>query len=362
MTSTSNDFESVANDPYDIASHSTNSHIIPHEGLQITNGFVLPMPPSSLEVLLFQIRTCTIASSATTESALTTSFWKHIRAGVYFLKVNSPHLAWPALSSACSQVRFLFEQGEANLGLPFLRNLFATLSPANMVLHPETRKLLLRHLSNFMSFNHHPLAGICKHLAKDEIEDNAYQAALEYLFHESQSTDLSYQFSPEEVFKLQRNIVRVHRYSSSLSTAETRGKWLIQYATYQFSPLSFETTEAMRELMRVYAIQGRYADGIILGEEAHLIKTKSLGADYPDYAGCYIMESIAELHYLSGSFEQSLIWMRQALNGQWNLRGGVAQTVHVRDKLVATMELLGMADEVPAILEQYSGESDDSVD
>ena len=110
-----------------------------------------------------------------TEESL--QYWSTVKNAIYLIKIsagstgdleNRPDArAWPALAEAGGIASAAMDSQPFD----FLRNVFATLSPANTSARPELRTILLQFLATEARNKHspqHPIARICDELQKDE--------------------------------------------------------------------------------------------------------------------------------------------------------------------------------------------------
>ena len=65
------------------------------------------------------------------------------------------------------------------------------------------------------------------------------------------------------------------------------------------------------------------------------------------------MENMAELQHYVGKEDECIYWLRRALASAWKVRGGVASTIHVREKLEGMLITKGRFEDANELSEKY---------
>lgn len=277
-------------------------------------------------------------------------FFENVKSAFYFLKTDSPQLAWPLLQRSCEETsRLEFEPDWC-----FLVDLLSSLSPARTKLHPELQRSLLQFLIRLCTVKlrpSHPLTAICRQLLlSDSSTSDLYIQALSYLNNHYTQLRIS---SPNPIAKVQRALARLVRQDSQLNAAERLTRPAIEYCKSVFGEQDQRTEQAKMELVYVYTYQGEYDKGLDLCTDVLRSKRIRLGPAFPDSKASYVMENMAELHHFKGNISESTYWLRRALASAWRIRGGVASTVHVREKLEALLVATGRLEESSQLKDIY---------
>ncbi|ETN46893.1 uncharacterized protein HMPREF1541_01082 [Cyphellophora europaea CBS 101466] len=317
-------------------------------GVQTVPYSLPPVTPFDAELLLKQIRAyATHTPHGLGEPPSCIRFWSSIRSAIYFLKVGSPHLAWPVLNAACANASDLLLADARTLSVPFLRSLLSTLAPANTRFHPEVRAVLLRYLSRRLATDPsmQPLSVICGHLAHDDSHHEASQRGLNLLLDLAQSPTRPVAYCAHQTLATHLALISLYRRVADLSAAETAAKLLIAHCDFAFGPSSLETCDAKVELVYIYTSQERYDEGLTLCQEVLDTRAQSPEVgEFPDKKACYAMENMAEMYHFrgqEGDVDMCIGWLKRALERTWRLRGSVPTTIHIRDKLWGMLVTLG---------------------
>ncbi|EXJ69534.1 uncharacterized protein A1O5_07570 [Cladophialophora psammophila CBS 110553] len=284
----------------------------------------------------------------------TTAFWSNVKSGIYFLKKQSPTLAWPLLNEACVLAGDIFSQTP----VLFLNSVFTVLSPVNTRVYPQVRSTLLRYLASMAAIKlksrHHPLAVVCREIARDNELGEASEAALNLtlaLFTQNLGRDHN------TTSAVHRSLISLLRRGKRLDAAKQEGENLVQVTEqallsrsdtdiYQRRPASVVMADlcaALTELVHIHMDMGQH--GVARGLCSSVIRNYQTiqGVNFPDTKAAYAMEDMAELSCAIGDKADAAYWLRQALDASSMLRGDAdAATQHIRDKLV---QLDGEADQ-----------------
>ncbi|OQU98192.1 Clr5 domain-containing protein [Cladophialophora immunda] len=333
---------------------------------------VEPPPPSppifppkdnlNMELLLHQTRSyyLDVMGSSVTDSFNsgshvvdnTTVFWSNVKSGIYFLKKQFPNLAWPLLNEACVLAGDVFAQTP----VLFLNSVFTVLSPINTRVYPQVRSTLLRYLSSMAAIKlksrQHPLAVICREIARDGALGEASEAASNLtlaLCTQTLGRDHG------ATFAVHRSLISLLRRAKRLDAAKRQGETLVNVTEqaltsslsssssrssvdiYHRRPAGVVMTDlctALTELVHVHMDLGQHA--VARGLCSSVIQNYQTiqGVHFPDTRAAYAMEDMAELGLCLGDRADAVYWLRQALDASCMLRGEAdAATQHVRDKL-----------------------------
>ncbi|KIX96265.1 uncharacterized protein Z520_08043 [Fonsecaea multimorphosa CBS 102226] len=280
----------------------------------------------------------------------TTLFWSNVKSGIYFLKKQSPTLAWPLLNDACVLVGDIFAQQQPPV--LFLNSVFTVLSPINTRVYPQMRRTLLRYLARMaaikLNSRQHPLAVICREMARDNELGEASEAASNLtlaLFTQTLGSD------HKATFAVHRSLISLLRRAKRLDAAKHQAETLVEATEqaltarsagmdmdiYHRRPTAVVMTDlcaALTELVHVHMDLGRHAVARALCSSVIKNYQTIQGVHFPDERAAYAMEDMAELSVCLGDRADAVYWLRQALDASCMLRGEKdAATVHIRDKL-----------------------------
>lgn len=113
------------------------------------------------------------------ENTASDSFWMDINYSIYLLKVGTTRRAWPLLNRACDTAL----QSEFT-DLPSLCDLLIILSPVNMRVCPEVRKVLLHYLHQISHMKYgpnHPSTVLLLHLVGYDMDNEFVERIMSYL-------------------------------------------------------------------------------------------------------------------------------------------------------------------------------------
>jgi hypothetical protein len=276
-------------------------------------------------------------------------FWSPVKTATYFLKTpHSSRLAWPLLRKAGEDVRECFTQ----VHFSFLRGLFGIISPSGLRFHPGVRTVLLKYLSQVCSERFgttHPIYIICNQLAVDGGAREVSQRSMDFMLRLQKRNQSISQGETDEGFFTQKALVSLYRRDNDLDAAERLAIDFNETCRRRFGILSHETFAAMMELVYLYTCKGEYTRGAVVCSEALTLRQTILGPAYPDKIAVYAMENMAEVYGYMGNIEECAAWLRQALTHSWNLKGGTASTIHIRDKLEQVLKDHGQEEEASSL-------------
>ena len=272
------------------------------------------------------------------------TFWKNVKNGIYFLKKQSPHLAWPLLNDACGSALEVFSQTP----LLFLSDVFGVLSPVNTKVCPQVRTELLRYLVGMASIKfqskNHPLVIVLRELCTDTPHGEASETALNLTL-----TLFAQILGPDHTatFAVYRSFISLLRRDKRLEQAKQQAECLVEtckqslvlgsaFGIPQLQRPSIGMIElciALTELVHTYMdLQEHHLAKSTCGSILHHYKIIQ-GSDFPNNRAAYAMEDMAEICILMGEREEALSWMRSALQASSRLRGAQdASTEHIKDK------------------------------
>ena len=156
-------------------------------------------------------------------------------------------------------------------------------------------------------------------------------------------------------FQTQRALVTLHRRESDLHAAESLALQAIEDCRRAFGDSSTQKEQAMMELVYVYTYQREFDKGLEVCRDALRHMRMRQGASFPDSRTSYAMENMAELHQFRGEDAMVIYWLDRALTSAWKHRGGVATTVHVREKLEGALIATGRLEEGLELKHRYPG-------
>ena len=207
----------------------------------------------------------------------TSPFFDEVKSAVYFLRSDSPHLAWPVLQEACDEA----SKSPFYPDRPFLVDLLAVLSPAKTKNHSSVRTTLLHFLAILCATRlgiSHPLASICQQLAHDQATSSDIPVrALSYM-HDLCSQNDSEPHPRNPTTKIQRALISIVRRDSDLDTAKRLAISAVEYCKSTLGHCHETTEQAMMELVYVQTYQGDYQTGLETCNEVLRSKRLRLGA------------------------------------------------------------------------------------
>ncbi|KAL2195641.1 hypothetical protein P885DRAFT_39719 [Corynascus similis CBS 632.67] len=286
--------------------------------------------------------------------AESTRYWNTIKNAIYLVKISAGSVedaenrpdrrAWSAFAEAGS----LAAGAMTSQPFDFLRNVFATLSPANTSARPELRGILLRFLASeaqrSLSANH-PITQICKELQQDENCQEISQRSLQCML-DIFNTRLGR--SRAITFKLLDSLATLLRRSGEYHAGLEIITELLNSARPAFGPDSDLVRSVENELAHFY----------MLTDEADLALTHCMSvvtrppplnavpqgepAFHQDGIAAHAMEDIAEIHQRRGDLEQCIVWLERAASIALTVWGPKAvATGHLIDKMTSLQRQLG---------------------
>jgi len=299
---------------------------------------------------------CAATADIYTTTDKSSIFWTNIKSAIYLLKKQSPVLAWPLLNEACRIACDVLRDAP----VLFLNGLFTVLSPVNTARCPKVRNTMLIYLGEMAAIKlspFHPLSIVCRELARDqncrEMSETALNLTLD-LFIKTLGPRHS------ATFLVHRSLISLSRRGRQLQAAERLAKQLVQATEQAFGShdkpdrdASVELCIAMTELVHVYSDLGNYAMASELCASV-ISKYQSIQKDrFPDSRAAYAMEDMAELCHYQHDIDQSVVWLTRALAASWEIRGGTASTIHVREKLEALLLAQGKFKDASELRTRY---------
>lgn len=273
-------------------------------------------------------------------------YWSSIKNAIYLIKLSAsstesdpaqrPDLrAWPALSEAGRDA----SAAMTSQPFDFLRNLFATLSPANVRARPELRTILLQFLANEANNNFsptHPIARICNELNNDqdcqEISRRALQCMVDLFSRLGQRRFVS--------FKLLDSLATLLRRNGEFDAAMAIVTELFKACRQEFGPYSEQTRAVENELAHFYMVVDdcdlalQHCMAVIRRPPPEGLLNDPKVAFHQDGIAAHTMEDVAEIHERRGDLEHAIVWLERAADVALRVWGPQAvATGHIIDKL-----------------------------
>jgi hypothetical protein len=265
--------------------------------------------------------------------------------------------AWPAFAEAGS----LAAGAMTSHPFDFLRNLFATLSPANTSARPELRGILLRFLTSEAQSSlspSHPITHICKELQKDEDCQEISQRSLQCMLDIFNSR---LGRSRAITFKLLDSLATLLRRSGEYHAGLEIITELLKSSRPVFGPESDQVRAVENELAHFYMLTGE--SDLALGHCMSVVTRpptpstlasasasapgspqEAVGepAFYQDGIAAHTMEDIAEIHQRRGDLEQCITWLERAASIALVVWGPKSlATSHLIDKMTNLQRQFG---------------------
>jgi hypothetical protein len=283
-----------------------------------------------------------------------TRYWSTIKDAIYLVKISAgstgdydhrpDRRAWPAFAEAGR----LAADAMTTHPFDFLRNLFATLSPANTSARPELRGILLQFLSseaqNSLSTNH-PITQICQELQGDEdcqeISQRSLQCMLD-IFNSrlGRSRAITVKLLDSLATLLRRSgefhagldiIMELLKSSRPVFGADSDQVRAVESELAHFYMLTDDCDSALGHCMSVVTRPGA-APG---SHDAEPVFHK-------DGISAHAMEDIAEIHQRRGDMEQCITWLERASSIALVVWGPKAvATGHLIDKMTSLQRQFG---------------------
>jgi len=284
-----------------------------------------------------------------------TQYWGTIKNAIYLVKVSQGSMeeldhrpdrrAWPAFAEAGR----IASAAMTTHPFDFLRNLFATLSPANTSARPELRGILLQFLSSeardTLSPNH-PITLICQELQRDEdcqeVSRRGLQCMLDIFSNRlGKSRAVS--------FKLLDSLATLLRRNGEFDAAMDIILELLNSCRQVFGRESDQARMIENELAHFYMV----ADECDLALDHCMAVVKrpqpipgppapTEPLFYQDGIAAHSMEDIAEIHQRRGDVEASIVWLERAASIALALWGPKSiATGHIIDKMTSLQRRFG---------------------
>jgi tetratricopeptide (TPR) repeat protein len=282
-------------------------------------------------------------------------YWNTVKNAIYLVKISTGPVDDPNQRPDRQALPALAEAGR--LAAPamtshpfdFLRNLFATLSPANTSARPELRSILLRFLASEAQTNlspNHPITQICKELQGDEgcqaISQHSLQCMLE-IFNSRLGR------SRAITFKLLDSLATLLRRSGEYHAGLEIITELLKSSRPVFGPESDQVRTVENELAHFYMLSGD--SDLALGHCLSVVTRppKSTFSElqeeptfYEDGIAAHAMEDIAEIHQRRGDMEQCIAWLERAASIALTVWGPKSvATSHLIDKMTSLQRQFG---------------------
>ncbi|KAK4239227.1 hypothetical protein C8A03DRAFT_32709 [Achaetomium macrosporum] len=283
-------------------------------------------------------------------------YWNTVKNALYLVKISTGSMEDPTQRPDRQALPALAEAGR--LAAPamtshpfdFLRNLFATLSPANTSARPELRGILLRFLASEAQSNlspNHPITQICKELQRDEgcqeISQHSLQCMLE-IFNSRLGR------SRAITFKLLDSLATLLRRSGEYHAGLEIITELLKSARPVFGPESDQVRTVENELAHFYMLSGD--SELALGHCLSVVTrppphsacpgSQEEPAFYQDGIAAHAMEDIAEIHQRRGDMEQCITWLERAASIALMVWGPKSvATSHLIDKMTSLQRQYG---------------------
>ncbi|KAI1852807.1 hypothetical protein JX266_002348 [Neoarthrinium moseri] len=287
---------------------------------------------------------CFATKSCITYNTTESTFWSNITHGIYFLKVDSPHLAWPVINTACQAAT---KEIADSTGL-FILGLVTTLAPVNMALCQDLRLSLLKYMVELAESSlgaRHPLSILARELQRLDEQDWVSDCALSCTIDSFKKAlgpghDLTFAAQLRRIATLRR----LGHYEQAL----TFGHTALAAAKASHGDSSLQARRITRYLAHVHMDMKSYTEALALClSVVDELGPREWGADESrvDECALYAMEDIAKIHEASGDAAQSVAWLTQAAMSAVRLGKSGSEASHVVEKLVRVLSENGRADE-----------------
>ena len=267
-------------------------------------------------------------------------FWKSVKYGIRLLKIGSPDRAASILNEAL-QIRADFIVSQP---IHAVRELLATLSPANTSAHPEVRAKLLDHLSSTKLAPSHPVAVIINLLIQDDrllFSQKALSTMLElFTFNFGWTSDMT--------LEIRRAVITSTRRAKDFDSAGNMARQLLHASQREFGYGSIQARLAALEWSHIYIDQEDYNAAKSLGLSVISQPDSNhnfIGPRFHDSPAVQAMEDIADVHIKLGELVPSLVWLEMAAQDAWDLWKFDVATVHIFDKLDPLLRQCGRTED-----------------
>ncbi|KAK3898527.1 hypothetical protein C8A05DRAFT_37887 [Staphylotrichum tortipilum] len=285
-----------------------------------------------------------------------TRYWSAVKDAIYLVKISSgsteelgsrpDRRAWSAFAEAGS-----FAAGAmTSQPFDFLRNVFATLSPANTSARPELRDILLRFLASEAQkslSSSHPITQICGALQQDqgcqEISQRSLQCMLNIFNNRlGRSRAITLKLLDSLATLLRRSgqyqagldiITELLNSSRSVFGSDSDHVRSVENELAHFYMLTDESDLALAHCMSVVT---RPLPDSAPASGSSSASSAGEPAFYQDGIAAHAMEDIAEIHQRRGDMEQCIAWLERAASIALVVWGPRAvATGHLIDKMTA---------------------------
>ncbi len=284
-----------------------------------------------------------------------TRYWSAVKDAIYLVKISSgsteelggrpDRRAWSAFAEAGS-----FAAGAMTAQpFDFLRNVFATLSPANTSARPELRDILLRFLASEAQkslSSSHPITQICGALQQDqgchEISQRSLQCMLD-IFNSrlGRSRAITFKLLDSLATLLRRSgqyqagleiVMELLNSSRSVFGSDSDHVRSVKNELAHFYMLTDESDLALAHCMSV--VTRPPPDSLPASGSASASSSEGEPAFHQDGIAAHAMEDIAEIHQRRGDMEQCIAWLERAASIALVVWGPRAvATGHIIDKM-----------------------------
>ncbi|KAK3340021.1 hypothetical protein B0T25DRAFT_467084 [Lasiosphaeria hispida] len=283
-----------------------------------------------------------------------TQYWGTIKNAIYLVKISAGSMedlehrpdrrAWPAFAEAGR----IASAAMTTQPFDFLRNLFATLSPANTSARPELRGILLQFLASEARDTlspGHPITVICQELLRDEDCQEVSRRGLQCML-DIFSTRLGR--SRAVSFKLLDSLATLLRRNGEFDAAMDIIMELLNSCRQVFGHESDQARMVENELAHFYMVADEC--DLALDHCMAVVKRPQMAeqaADeqppfYQDGIAAHTMEDIAEIYQRRGDFEASIMWLERAASIALTLWGPKSvATGHIIDRMTSLQRKFG---------------------
>ena len=286
-----------------------------------------------------------------------TQYWSTIKNGIYLVKISASSMedvehrpdtrAWPAFAEAGR----IASAAMTTHPFDFLRNVFATLSPANTSARPELRAILLQFLTSeardTLSPNH-PITVICQELQRDEDCQEVSRRGLQCML-DIFSSRLGR--SRAVSFKLLDSLATLLRRNGEFDAAMDIVLELLRSCRQVFGPESDQVRMVENELAHFYMVADEC--DLALGHCMAVVQRPPPpgsapdapppeSAFYQDGIAAHGMEDIAEIYQRRGDVEATIAWLERAASIAMKIWGPKSiATGHIIDKMTSLQRRFG---------------------
>ncbi|KAK3314854.1 hypothetical protein B0H66DRAFT_323854 [Apodospora peruviana] len=281
-------------------------------------------------------------------------YWSTVKNAIYLIKISAGSMddannrpdsrAWPALSDAGG----IAAAAMITQPFDFLRNVFATLSPANTSARPELRAILLQFLASEARNKHsphHPIARICEELQRDEDCQEVSRRALQCMLDTFNSR---LGRSRAVTFKILDSLATLLRRNGEFDAAMEIVAELLTSCRQVFGHDSDQARTVENELAHFYMVADEcdlaleHCMNVVRRPQAPETLPETESVFYQDGIAAHTMEDIAEIHQRRGDVEQCITWLERAASIGMNVWGPKSlATSHIVDKMTNLQRQFG---------------------